>query len=916
MVEEFESTKAVEPAVDASKTSMSKDDETGEEKPQRRARKKIASDVSDAPSGNTAAADGTSGVEAQTATKSATKKATSRKRAATKRTTSRKKDEAMATGETAVEAPAVNASAVDAQTAEMPALSVDAPAADAPAANARAASDVKTSAARKVGRPRRKAATEGQATDKNVETGSVENDASKAKDAASTQNSANHQSAASVEDVAKASSDADSSSREAEKTPARTAARTTRARSKAAKDAAPSTIAAAASDAAGRHFAASVIADVAGRPSDASAAASAAPAVPADAVDAPAENAPLQDDASKRAGKEPSREVTPDLAAEQLSADQQSARKRRSRVSDAVQQAPEDAAPETTAQEESFAQESEASRETSLDAAAAATSAAAETSSGRIKRERSDRSDRSDRADHGDRAERSDRNDRAERSDRNDRAERSERGDRSDRSKKRGKQQNQNQGASNDKNNGQNSNNQQNQGKNGKGSFDRDHRRQRRQHGNREVLPSISRDEFAEMKVGDLREKAAEYGIDASGYRKAELVDVVFEALCKAEGIIEVTGILDIMNDGYGFLRTKGYLPSESDAYVSLSIIRRNGLRKGDYVVGLTRPAQNNEKYAAIQKVISVNDIPADEMGGRVRFADLTPIYPDERLIMEHGKTTTTARIIDLVSPIGKGQRGLIVSPPKAGKTTVLKDVAAAISANNPEVHLMCLLVDERPEEVTDMERSIKGEVISSTFDKPCENHIAVAELVIERAKRLVEQGRDVVILLDSITRLARAYNMGTPASGRILSGGVDSSALYPPKRFLGAARNIENGGSLTILGTALVDTGSKMDEVIFEEFKGTGNMELKLDRSLAEKRIFPAIDPITSSTRKEELLLDPQEAPLIWAVRRVLANLNNTERAMDTLVKSIKQTETNQEFLIRFARKAQTSSKQDSLDL
>ena len=487
--------------------------------------------------------------------------------------------------------------------------------------------------------------------------------------------------------------------------------------------------------------------------------------------------------------------------------------------------------------------------------------------------------------------------------------------------KKRSKQnqnQNQNQGSS-DKSNGQNQQGQNNQNQNkanNKGSFDRDHRRQRRQHGSREVLPSISRDEFAEMKVGDLREKAAEYSIDASGYRKAELVDVVFEALCKAEGIIEVTGILDIMNDGYGFLRAKGYLPSEGDAYVSLSIIRRNGLRKGDYVVGLTRPAQGNEKYAAIQKVISVNDTPADELGGRVRFADLTPIYPDERLIMEHGKSTTTARVIDLVSPIGKGQRGLIVSPPKAGKTTVLKDIAAAISANNPEVHLMCLLVDERPEEVTDMERSIKGEVISSTFDKPCENHIAVAELVIERAKRLVEQGRDVVILLDSITRLARAYNMGTPASGRILSGGVDSSALYPPKRFLGAARNIENDGSLTILGTALVDTGSKMDEVIFEEFKGTGNMELRLDRTLADKRIFPAIDPITSGTRKEELLLDPQEAPLIWAVRRVLANLNNTERAMDTLVKSIKQTETNQEFLIRFARKAQNSSKQDSLDL
>ena len=464
--------------------------------------------------------------------------------------------------------------------------------------------------------------------------------------------------------------------------------------------------------------------------------------------------------------------------------------------------------------------------------------------------------------------------------------------------KKRSKQnqnQNQNQGSS-DKSNGQN---QQGQNKaNNKGSFDRDHRRQRRQHGSREVLPSISRDEFAEMKVGDLREKAAEYSIDASGYRKAELVDVVFEALCKAEGIIEVTGILDIMNDGYGFLRAKGYLPSEGDAYVSLSIIRRNGLRKGDYVVGLTRPAQGNEKYAAIQKVISVNDTPADELGGRVRFADLTPIYPDERLIMEHGKSTTTARVIDLVSPIGKGQRGLIVSPPKAGKTTVLKDIAAAISANNPEVHLMCLLVDERPEEVTDMERSIKGEVISSTFDKPCENHIAVAELVIERAKRLVEQGRDVVILLDSITRLARAYNMGTPASGRILSGGVDSSALYPPKRFLGAARNIENGGSLTILGTALVDTGSKMDEVIFEEFKGTGNMELQLDRSLSNKRIFPAVNLVASSTRRDDLLQDKTTLDRMWILRKYIADMNPIE-AMNTIHDSMRKTRDNEEFLL-----------------
>ena len=335
------------------------------------------------------------------------------------------------------------------------------------------------------------------------------------------------------------------------------------------------------------------------------------------------------------------------------------------------------------------------------------------------------------------------------------------------------------------------------------------------------------------------------------------------------------------------------------------SMVRRNALRRGDYIAGRVRPARENEKYPALNMIVSLNGEPFEGPTHRVKFAQLTPVYPDERLVMEHGHSTYTARAIDLVAPIGKGQRGLIVSPPKAGKTTVLKDIAAAISANNPEVHLMCLLVDERPEEVTDMERSIDGEVISSTFDMPCENHIAVAELVIERAKRLVEQGQDVVILLDSITRLARAYNLGTPASGRILSGGVDSGALYPPKRFLGAARNIENGGSLTILGTALVDTGSKMDEVIFEEFKGTGNMELKLDRQLADRRIFPAIDPVTSGTRKEELLLDPQEAPLIWGLRRLLANMNNTERAMDMLVKSLRQTEDNREFLIKSAKKA-----------
>ena len=440
--------------------------------------------------------------------------------------------------------------------------------------------------------------------------------------------------------------------------------------------------------------------------------------------------------------------------------------------------------------------------------------------------------------------------------------------------------------------------------KNGNDRNDRHQRHQR--NNNREVVPSVNKEDLAKLKVAELRAKAAELDVDVAGLKKAELIDAVYDASLKAEGFVEVEGILDIMQDGYGFLRTNGYLPSEQDCYVGLSTIRRNGLRKGDKLTGTTRPARPNEKYAAVQKVATVNGKPVEELGRRVRFGDLTPVYPDECLTMEHGQITITARVIDLVSPIGKGQRGLIVSPPKAGKTTILKDIAAAISANNPEVHLMCLLVDERPEEVTDMQRSIKGEVISSTFDMPTENHIQVSELVIERAKRLVEDGKDVVVLLDSLTRLARAYNLAQPASGRILSGGVDSTALYPPKKFLGAARNIEGGGSLTILASALVETGSKMDEVIFEEFKGTGNMELKLDRNLADRRIFPAIDPVASGTRKEDLLLDPQKAPLIWAVRRILANTNNTERAMDMLIKSLKRTDDNDEFLMRTAKKAQ----------
>ena len=483
---------------------------------------------------------------------------------------------------------------------------------------------------------------------------------------------------------------------------------------------------------------------------------------------------------------------------------------------------------------------------------------------------------------------------------------------RRDREERRQNQSGQNQ---NGQGQGKNSQNKQN-AQNSQGG--KKNKKNRHENRNREPQPSVSKEELTELKVAALRDRAAEAGVDAAGLKKAELVDAIYEAVCKAEGFAEVTGVLDIMGDGYGFLRTSGYLPGENDIYVGLATIRKNGLRKGDMVTGTTRPARPNDKFAALQKVSAVNGMAPEIMALRPKFADLTPVFPDERLLMEHGKNTTTARVIDLTAPIGKGQRGLIVSPPKAGKTTVLKDIAAAITANNPDVHLMYLGIDERPEEATDMERSIRGEVVSSTFDMPSENHIQVAELVIERAKRLVEQGKDVVILLDSITRLARAYNLAQPASGRILSGGVDSTALYPPKRFLGAARNIENGGSLTILASARIEPGSKMDEVIFEEFKGTGNMELKLDRYLADRRIFPAIDPISSGTRKEELLMDPQEAPLIWGVRRILANTNSTERAMDMLIKSLKQTNSNQEFLLRMAKKmqAQQGRADDGMEL
>ena len=416
--------------------------------------------------------------------------------------------------------------------------------------------------------------------------------------------------------------------------------------------------------------------------------------------------------------------------------------------------------------------------------------------------------------------------------------------------------------------------------------------------------PTLSREELAAMKVAELREKAKEFEIETTGKKKAELVEEIYVTAAKAEGFRDIKGILQIRPDSSGIIHAHGYMKSNDDAFVPAYLIRSARLRTGDVIEGSLRPSRGGDKRAGLVKITTVNGLDPEQIRNRPKFGDLTPVYPNEPLRMEHGKDSITGRAIDIVSPIGKGQRGLIVSPPKAGKTTILKKICQSISINNPEVHLICLLVDERPEEVTDMQRSIKGEVVASTFDMPADNHTRVAELVIERAKRIVELGGDVVVVLDSITRLARAYNLAAPASGRILSGGVDSAALYPPKRFLGAARNIENGGSLTILASALIDTGSKMDEVIFEEFKGTGNMELKLDRDLADRRIFPAIDPVASGTRNEDLLVDEQMRPFVFGLRRILAGMNNTERAAASFIKGLKGTNTNQEFLVRSAKK------------
>jgi len=397
----------------------------------------------------------------------------------------------------------------------------------------------------------------------------------------------------------------------------------------------------------------------------------------------------------------------------------------------------------------------------------------------------------------------------------------------------------------------------------------------------------------------ELHELAKQFEIPGhSKMRKKELILHLLKAETEREGLIFTRGVLEILPDGYGFLRVNDYTPGPDDVYVSPSQIRRFSLRTGDLVLGQVRPPKDGERYYALLRVKAVNMRDPDEATRRPHFDDLTPIYPDERLRLEvlHEKDVAT-RLIDVVAPLGKGQRGLIVAPPKAGKTTVLKKIANSITANYPEIELMVLLIDERPEEVTDMQRSVDGEVISSTFDMPPENHVRVADMVLERAKRLVEHGVDVVILLDSITRLARAHNLVVPPSGRTLSGGVDPAALHRPKRFFGAARNLEDGGSLTILATALIETGSRMDEVIYEEFKGTGNMELHLDRRLAERRIFPAIDINRSGTRKEELLFTDREREMSWLLRKLMGSMGTAETT-DLLIERLTNTKSNDEFV------------------
>ncbi|MET7718255.1 transcription termination factor Rho [Streptomyces sp. NPDC005407] len=468
---------------------------------------------------------------------------------------------------------------------------------------------------------------------------------------------------------------------------------------------------------------------------------------------------------------------------------------------------------------------------------------------------------------------------------RRDRQERGQRGDRGERGGERGERRDR-----------------QRDRRGGKGDEQQGGQRQQRQGGQQGPQGAGPQDDFDD-EAGGRRGRRGRYR-DRRGRRGRDDFATGEPQVSEDDVLIPVAGILDIL-DNYAFIRTSGYLPGPNDVYVSLAQVRKNGLRKGDHVTGAVRQpkeGERREKFNALVRLDSANGMAAESGRGRPEFQKLTPLYPQDRLRLETDPGVLTTRIVDLVAPIGKGQRGLIVAPPKTGKTMILQAIANAITVNSPECHLMVVLVDERPEEVTDMQRSVKGEVISSTFDRPAEDHTTVAELAIERAKRLVELGHDVVVLLDSITRLGRAYNLAAPASGRILSGGVDSTALYPPKRFFGAARNIEDGGSLTILATALVETGSRMDEVIFEEFKGTGNMELKLDRKLSDKRIFPAVDVDASSTRKEEILLGSDELAVVWKLRRVLHALDQ-QQAIELLLDKMKQTKSNAEFLLQIQK-------------
>jgi transcription termination factor Rho len=415
---------------------------------------------------------------------------------------------------------------------------------------------------------------------------------------------------------------------------------------------------------------------------------------------------------------------------------------------------------------------------------------------------------------------------------------------------------------------------------------------------NKEVFMNI--EDIKGLPISELNEMGKKLNVPgASGMRRQELIFAILQTQAEQNGVISGSGVLEILPDGFGFLRAVdyNYLPSPDDIYISPSQIRRFNLKTGDTISGEVRPPKEGEKYFALLKVDTVNFESPEQARDKILFDNLTPLYPEEKLNLEFDPKNFSTRTLDLFAPIGKGQRALIVSPPRAGKTVLLQDIAHSITANHPEVVLMVLLIDERPEEVTDMQRSVAGEVIASTFDEPASCHVQVAEMVIEKAKRLVEHKKDVVILLDSITRLARAYNTVVPPSGKVLSGGVDSNALHKPKRFFGAARNIENGGSLTIISTALIDTGSRMDEVIFEEFKGTGNMELHLDRRIADRRVFPAFDLIRSGTRKEEMLIPKVNLNRVWILRRLLQEMNPVD-AMEFIIGKIKKTETNQEFL------------------